>query len=241
VQVRQLRGAAVDVADRVDAAAERQFSGGGRKLDHDVTGYQSGRTWGKGGGMRNRFHCLLLLSTLTLAWHRPQAAEPELRIGVQSAFVVDPHVLFLGPNMAAARHLYDSLVGKDAEARWTATLATSWRQIDPQTWEFTLRPNVRFSDGSPFSSEDVIASVRRIPLIPNNPGPYTTNLRTITSTVAVDTMTIRVTTDRPNPLLPGQFTNIFILPKSVTNAPPEDFPAARATIGTVPVRRHRGA
>jgi len=181
-------------------------------------------------------HWLGFFVMLTLTWHHPRAAEPELRMGVQSAFVVDPHVLFIGPNMAAARHLYDSFVGKDAEAHWTPTLATSWRQVDPRTWEFALRPGVRFSDGSPFSSEDVVASVRRIPLIPNNSGPYTTNLRTITSTVAVDALTIRVTTDRPNPLLPGQFTNIFILPKSVVGAPPEDFSEARATIGTGPLR-----
>jgi len=179
---------------------------------------------------------ILCLATLGLAGQRSLAADRELRIGVQSAFVADPHVLFLGPNMAFARHLYDSFVGKDADARWTPALATSWRQIDPQTWEFTLRPGVRFSDGSLFSSEDVVASVRRIPSIPNNPGPYTTNLRTITSTVAVDPLTIRVTTDRPNPLLPGQFTNIFILPKSVVGAPPEEFSAARATIGTGPFR-----
>ncbi len=49
-------------------------------------------------------------------------------------------------------------------------------------------------------------------------------------------MTVRVTTDRPNPLLPGQFTNIFVLAKSAVNAPPEDFSAARATIGTGPFR-----
>jgi peptide/nickel transport system substrate-binding protein len=173
---------------------------------------------------------------IALTSPQPRAAGRELRIGVQSAFVVDPHVLFLGPNMAAARHLYDSFVGKDADARWVPTLATSWRQIDPLTWEFALRPGVRFSDGSPFSAEDVIASVRRIPSIPNNPGPYTTNLRTVTGVVAVDALTIRVSTDRPNPLLPGQFTNIFILPKSVVGAPPEEFSAARATIGTGPFR-----
>lgn len=165
-----------------------------------------------------------------------QAAERDLRIGVQSAFVVDPHVLFIGPNMAAARHMFDSFVGKDADARWTPALAVSWRQIEPLTWEFALRPNVRFSDGSPFSSDDVIASVRRIPAVPNNPGPYTTNLRTIVSTVAVDAMTIRVTTDQPKPLLPGQFTNVFILAKSAVTAPPEDFSGARATIGTGPFR-----
>jgi peptide/nickel transport system substrate-binding protein len=186
--------------------------------------------------MKACLRCLLFLLPLSVTWHQPHAAEPELRIGVQSAFVTDPHVLFLGPNMAFARHLYDSFVGKDADARWTPALAASWRQIDPQTWEFSLRQGVRFSDGSPFTSEDVIASVRRIPTLPNNPGPYTSNLRTITSTVAVDATTVRITTDRPNPLLPGQFTNIFILPTSVVGAPPEDFSEARATIGTGPFR-----
>jgi peptide/nickel transport system substrate-binding protein len=187
-------------------------------------------------GQGSRMSRFLLLLLLVVPWHLSRAADLTLRVGVQSAFVVDPHVLFIGPNMAAARHLYDSFVGKDADARWTPTLAASWRQIDPLTWEFTLRPGVRFSDGSPFTSDDVIASVLRIPAVPNNPGPYTTNLRTITSTVAVDAMTVRVTTDRPNPLLPGQFTNIFILSKSAVGAPPEAFSQARATIGTGPFR-----
>jgi peptide/nickel transport system substrate-binding protein len=164
------------------------------------------------------------------------ATAQELRMAVQSAFVVDPHVLFLGPNMAMARNLYDSLVGRDEDAHWTPTLATAWRQIDPQTWEFTLRQGVKFSDGSPFTAEDVVASVQRVPSVPNNPGPYTSNLRTITSTVAIDPFTVRVTTDRTNPLLPGQFTNIFILPKSVMGAPPEAFSSAQATIGTGPFR-----
>ncbi len=162
------------------------------------------------------------------------ASAQTLRMGVQSAFVVDPHVLFLGPNMAMARNLYDSLVGRDEDAHWTPTLATSWRQIDPRTWEFTLRQGVRFSDGSPFTAEDVVASVHRIPSVPNNPGPYTTNLRTITGVEATGPYTLRVTTDRPNPLLPGQFTNIFILPRSVVDAPPEAFSSAQATIGTGP-------
>ncbi|MGA3400006.1 MAG: ABC transporter substrate-binding protein [Acetobacteraceae bacterium] len=157
-------------------------------------------------------------------------------MGVQSAFVVDPHLLFLGPNMAAARELYDSLVGKDADAHWTPALATAWKQTDDRTWEFSLRQGVRFNDGAPFTAADVIASLHRIPAIPNNPGPYTSSLRTITSTVAIDPYTIRVTTDQPNPLLPGQFTNIFILAKSAANAPPEAFSEARATIGTGPFR-----
>jgi peptide/nickel transport system substrate-binding protein len=164
------------------------------------------------------------------------AAAQELRMGVQSAFVVDPHILFIGPNMAMARNLFDSFVGRDADGHWTPALALSWQQIDPLTWQFALRHDVRFSDGSPFTADDVVASVRRIPSIPNNPGPYTSNLRTITDVSAVDPYTVRVTTDRPNPLLPGQFTNIFVLSKAKVGATPEDFSAGQASVGTGPFR-----
>lgn len=179
--------------------------------------------------MRLLLACIVLLLPLG-------AGAQTLRMGVQSAFVVDPHVLFLGPNMAMARNLYDSFVGKDADAHWTPALAVSWRQVDPLTWEFALRHDVRFSDGSAFTSQDVIASVKRIPAIPGNPGPYTSNLRTVTDVVAVDRYTIRVTTDRPNPLLPGQFTNVFILPTAMVTASPEDFSSGKAAIGTGPFR-----
>ncbi len=157
-------------------------------------------------------------------------------MGVQSAFLVDPHTLFIGPNMAMARNLFDSFVGKDADGHWTPALAVSWTQIDALTWSFALRHDARFSDGSLFTSDDVVASVRRIPSIRNNPGPYTSNLRTITAVEAVDPYTVRVTTDRPNPLLPGQFTNVFILSKAMAGATPEDFSSARATVGTGPFR-----
>ena len=164
------------------------------------------------------------------------AGAQTLRMGVQSAFVVDPHVLFLGPNMAMARNLFDSLVGRDADGHWIPALAVSWKQLDPLTWAFALRRDVRFSDGSAFTAEDVLASVRRIPSLPNNPGPYTSNLRTITGIVADDPFTLHVTTDRPNPLLPGQFTNVFVLSKVMADAAPEDFSAGRASIGTGPYR-----
>ena len=34
-------------------------------------------------------------------------------------------------------------------------LATSWKALDDLTWEFKLRKNVHFHDGSPFTAEDV--------------------------------------------------------------------------------------
>jgi peptide/nickel transport system substrate-binding protein len=76
-----------------------------------------------------------------------------------------------------------------------------------------------------------------VPEVPNNPGPYTSNLRTIVRVEAVDAATIRLHTDRPNPVLMGQLTNIFVVSKPVAEkATTSDFNAGRAAIGTGPYR-----
>lgn len=58
-------------------------------------------------------------------------------------------------------HLYDTLLdfptGSLDEPE--AALATEWEQVDPTTWEFTLREDVTFHDGSAFDGEDVKASI----------------------------------------------------------------------------------
>jgi peptide/nickel transport system substrate-binding protein len=58
-------------------------------------------------------------------------------------------------------HLYDTLLefptGDLAEPE--PMLATEWEQVDETTWEFNLRDDVTFHDGSDFTAEDVKASV----------------------------------------------------------------------------------
>jgi peptide/nickel transport system substrate-binding protein len=171
------------------------------------------------------------------------AAAQTLNVGVQSGFGIDPHFVFLGPNMAAARHVFDTLVNRDADSRWTPGLTTSWRAVAPTVWEFKLREGVTFHDGSPFTAEDVAFSFARIPNIPGNPGPYTPNLRGIARTEIVGPTTIRIHTHEPNPVLPGQFTNVFIVSRrAAEGALPPDFSSGRAAIGTGPYRleAHRG-
>lgn len=159
-----------------------------------------------------------------------------LRIGTQSPFVIDPHYTFLGPDMAVAREIYDSFVGRDAESHWVPGLAVSWKPVDEHTWEFQLRSGVMFSDGSPFSAEDVAFSFERVRTL-KTPSGFASNLRSIVRVEVVDPMTVRVFTDRPNAALPGQLTNIFIVSsKAAAAATTEDFQSGRAAVGTGPFK-----
>lgn len=161
----------------------------------------------------------------------------DLRVGVRAQFFIDPHYIFDLPNMAASRYLYDTLADRDADGRPQPGIATSWTLLDDHTWEFRLRPGVKFHDGSPLTAEDVAFSIERIPNVPTNPNPYTANLRNITSVEVVDPLTIRLHTDRPNAVIPGQMTNVFIVSHiRAAGALPPDFASGKAAVGTGPYK-----
>jgi peptide/nickel transport system substrate-binding protein len=165
------------------------------------------------------------------------ASAANLTIGARFEPTVDPHFFYVSTNIAYARHVFDPLVDRDENVQKRPGLALSWAPIDDTTWEFKLRPGVKFHDGSDFTAEDVAFSVKRIPSIPNNPSPYTGNIRSIVATEIVDAHTIRFTTDRPNPSLPGQLSNVFIVShKAAAEASPADFASGRAAIGTGPYK-----
>jgi peptide/nickel transport system substrate-binding protein len=57
--------------------------------------------------------------------------------------------------------VYDRLVTLDDHARFLPALATGWsRDASGKNWQFKLRSGVRFSDGSPLSPTDVVASLQ---------------------------------------------------------------------------------
>ncbi|NGM20816.1 ABC transporter substrate-binding protein [Roseomonas stagni] len=165
------------------------------------------------------------------------AAAQTLTMAVQSTFGIDPHFFFNGPNMAAARHIYDTVISRDENSRQVPGAVQSWRAVEPQIWELKLRPGVTFHDGTPFTAEDIAFSIARIPDVPGNIGPYTINLRTISRVEVVDPLTVRLHTSEPNPVIPGQMTNVFIVSaRAAAQASTQDFNAGRAAIGTGPYR-----
>src|SRR5690242_21937787 len=80
---------------------------------------------------------------------------------------LDPQYSDLGNDAATAENMFDSLIEFDAKLRVHPNLAVSWKLLDPLTWEISLRPDVTFSDGTPFTGDDVVFSLNRARDIPN--------------------------------------------------------------------------
>jgi peptide/nickel transport system substrate-binding protein len=53
------------------------------------------------------------------------------------------------------------LIGVDSTLELVPRLAVAWRLVEPTIWEFELRPNVLFHDGTPLTTEDVVFSFAR--------------------------------------------------------------------------------
>src|SRR6476469_2724341 len=107
---------------------------------------------------------------------------------------LDPHFFSAFPTNSSMEYFFDKLVDYDADLRIKPSLATGWTVIDERTWEFQLRRDVRFHDGSPFTADDVIFTIERIPNVPNSPNSFAQFTRGIESVKKVDDNTIVIRT-----------------------------------------------
>ncbi len=175
---------------------------------------------------------------ITLAPFARADREREVSIGLQAAITsIDPHFHNLSPNNGLLVHIFEPLVGRDANQRLVPALATSWKATDDLTWEFKLRKGVKFHDGTPFTAEDVIATYKRVPNVPNSPSSFATFTKPIVEMKVVDPHTIVFKTAAPHVLLPSDLASVYILPKSVAEkATTDDFNSGKAAIGTGPYK-----
>lgn len=161
----------------------------------------------------------------------------ELTVGLSTPVTtLDPHFHNLTPNNSVAKHLFETLVHQDDQQALRPGLAESWRAVDDLSWEVKLRKNVRWHDGSPFTAEDVLATLRRIPVVPNSPASFAIYTRPIAEAKAADAHTLILRTREPHPLLPNDLATLHIIPKKVEAAATPDFNSGKAVIGTGPYK-----
>jgi peptide/nickel transport system substrate-binding protein len=165
------------------------------------------------------------------------AYSQDLRIGIASEPTsMDPHFHNLTPNNSVLSHLFDSLVEQDERQRLTPGLAESWKAIDDTTWEFRLRRNVRFHDGTPFTADDVVFTFERAPNVEGSPSSFGIYARGKTI-VRIDDHTVHIKTSAPYPLMPNDVSQIFIVSrKHGAGAKTPDYNSGKAAIGTGPYK-----
>jgi peptide/nickel transport system substrate-binding protein len=150
---------------------------------------------------------------------------------------LDPHFFNAFPTGSSHEMLFDALASQDETGAVKPALALSWRLIDDKTWEFKLRPNVKFHDGTPFTADDVLFTLQRVPNVPNSPNSFAQFTRGIEKAEALDPLTIRIRTKETNPNLPLDLSKVFIvssvLARSATTA---DFNNGKAAVGTGPYK-----
>lgn len=186
------------------------------------------------GFKRKHLSTLALLGALAIQplW----AADLKIALSADVSSL-DPHYLNIAPNVAFSSHIFDALVNVDANGKLVPGLATSWRAIDATTWEFKLRHDVKFHDGSKFTAEDVVFSLDRPAKLTNSPGPYTAYTKQIVAKKIVDPYTVRLTTAAPYGPLALDVSAIFIVSKKAAEkASTEDFNSGKALIGTGPYK-----
>ncbi|KHQ50787.1 ABC transporter substrate-binding protein [Mameliella alba] len=128
---------------------------------------------------------------------------------------VDPLYHNLGPNNATRKHMFEALVGEDANLGIVPELAESWETSDDGlTWTFHLREGVKFHDGGDFTARDFLYTACRIPNVPNSPSSMAGFIKSAETITAPDDMTIEVTTAVPYPLLLTDFASFGVVSAS---------------------------
>jgi len=117
----------------------------------------------------------------------------------------DPNYHKMTANDALASHIYSPLVARDAQMNLIPALALSWKTLDDTTWEFKLRPDVKFSNGKTFTSEDVLFTIcRTLNNETNVSASYTEVTKRIADVQTPDPLTVIIKTYEPLPLLPAE-------------------------------------
>jgi peptide/nickel transport system substrate-binding protein len=187
----------------------------------------------KRNGARSAARALWLGCLALIPACAPRGARTTLTI-VQSSDILtlDPNSKFEVVNDTIAMNLFDSLLRFDQHMTLQPSLAVRWENPNEKTWRIHLRPGVRFHDGSPLSSDDVVFTFRRVLQNPQSEiFPFLTGIREVT---AVDPLTVEIQTDQPTPLL-TRLSFVYILPKKLVEQEGERA-FLRHPIGTGPYR-----
>ena len=174
-----------------------------------------------------------------LGWAAPASVQPaasELVVADATAppTVMDPFKVYGTQTQSLFRLVFEPLFDRDPDGKIRTPLLERWGAVDRLTWEFRLRPGVRFHDGGELTAADVVYSLQRI-LDLQLASPRHQDFRELDTIVIIDPLTFRITTKRPYALLPARLSQFsMIVPDRLRGRSEADF--FREPIGLGPFR-----
>jgi peptide/nickel transport system substrate-binding protein len=173
----------------------------------------------------------VLLCAIACAAPAPPPPPDTVVVALESApAVLDPRFTTDANSSLVAALVTDGLTASDARGEAIPALA-EWKRLSPTEYSFRLRPEARFSDGTPVTAADVVATYRSV-LDPALASPKREALSAITALAATDPHTVVIGLREVwAPFL--EATNLGIVPARLTGSgpiPPAD------VIGSGPFR-----
>ena len=165
-------------------------------------------------------------------------AQSVLRVGnATEPASLDPQYSTTGATQQASQQIFETIVGRDKNLQLSPSLALTWKEVDPLTWELKLRQGVKFHDGKDFGADDIIYSIKRIPRVPDSPSSYKRNVAAVKDVVAVDNYTVRILLKTTQPQLPLDLSFVYVLPSTTpVEATIDDFNKGKYVVGTGPFK-----
>jgi peptide/nickel transport system substrate-binding protein len=136
------------------------------------------------------------------------AAVPFKWASQDDATTMDPHAFNHGMTLTLLNHVYEGLVRRDKDMKVEPSLAVSWAQPSPTVWRFKLRDGVRFHDGTPFTADDVVFSIRRAMAPESDMKVFAAS---IIDVKALPGHTVEIVTDAPNSALLQSLPELRVL------------------------------
>jgi peptide/nickel transport system substrate-binding protein len=145
-----------------------------------------------------------LLSSAS-AWAAGEITQKRDLVVLQASDItgLDPLAAIHTSDIAVKFNLFDTLVRRHPNGTLHPALATAWRRTAATIWQLTLRPGVRWHDGTRFTSIDAKYSLDRT-YAAVKAARFNPSFWTIDRTEAPDPGTLVVHTKQPDPLIPAK-------------------------------------
>jgi peptide/nickel transport system substrate-binding protein len=148
---------------------------------------------------------------------------------------LDPHVGGNYPQALVATQYLESLVSKNTAGEIIPWLATKWTESpDGLSWDFTLRTNVKFTDGTPLTADAVAANVAHL----QNPATGSSTgylaLQKVSGVTAVSADVARFTLTTPDSALLDSLSQPWLAIESPTALKRPQAVNCESPVGTGP-------